>query len=534
MWPIILIGAAVFLLLIVVSICAYPVVCAIIVMACKKYQTIVTSMVLLFTMALYLFACYALENALDNWCYSLYAGIVSTPACLFWCIGVDALSDWSESETLQYNKLTIPLLTFLTSTIFALEGLLRITNVCSMHWLSLNRLSSIYSKDLYGYYDGFEYAGFLLLTASIVSMAFIAVHFISTLNSRKKILKKEKQAQKFKDEIIQKVKDDYDSLLTSDPSGEESLIQLYSDFCQTFCTALQASDENSQLFVDYESFNDIKVSYKVLKLTSKNRIYFIYPVGIVVKYLKSVHYEYIRFEKSTLSMFTERRTIYQALPGDIKPLLQTWRVTRQDGRPDLRYKDNSPRYVYMFGVIHINKVLYLHTPYVKHAKSVELAFNVMCSQMTILKVQNQEEKKPVLQDTSPQQISNEKTKPSTNITTWAEEAQDISIDCPHTLEECFCALVNKRGFEIFSKESLAAIISTQYKETDISEYKEIIEQMVRNDYFSQFADLGKQNDFTVYNVSGSFGRTHKLNTAKCLFVTQSFVSAIKKYNSSKK
>ena len=535
MWPFILLGLVIGLIIIAISVCAYPVICATIVMSCKKYQAITTSIILLFTLALYLFACYALEDAFDNWCYSVYVGIVSTPAVLFICTGVEDPFAWPESETIIHNKVTIPLLSVITSLFFTIEGYLRMTGSLSLHWLLQNHWQINYPSEFYRYYnDEFTHAGILLFGLSIISIGFIFINRLIHNKEHKELRKKERDVKEAWNSIIQKVKDDYNYLLTSDPIDEENLIQLYSDFCQAFSSALETSDEKSKVSISYESFSELNISHQFLKITRLKREFYVYPVGIITKSANGA-YEYLRIEKSTLSMFKERRTAPSNIYSDIKPVRETWTHTCLDGSPDLRYKNNRKICWFEYGVIHINNVLYLRTPYVNKAKSVELAFNVMFSQITMMRVQNgQKQKDNELHENKVMSIENTTSKACTNpVSSNTKYNTQIKLGNPQTLEECFLAIVNKHGLDFICKGSLDGVIDNQCSEINISEHKEIIKKMTEANYFDQFSDISMQNDFAFYNASNAFARSHKLNSSKCLFVTQSFVSAIKKYNCSK-
>lgn len=536
-------GLVIGLIIIAISVCAYPVICATIVMSCKKYQAITTSIILLFTLALYLFACYALEDAFDNWCYSVYVGIVSTPAVLFICTGVEDPFAWPESETIIHNKVTIPLLSFVTSLFFAIEGYLRTTNSLSLHWLLLNHWQTCNSHEYYQYYyDHFNYAGILLLGLSIMSIGFIFVNSMrndikqgkTRKKERKILLKKEKDEKESLNLTSKKLNDDYKTLIsTSEPSDIDSLIRLYSDFCQVFYSALKNADEKSKISICYESFDNLNLSYNVLKIKTPKKMYYVYPVGIVAKSTMGT-YEYIRMEKSTISMYKEERTSSRNYWGDIKPIREVWLHTRQDGSPDLRYKNNKVSW-YEYGVIQLNKEIYLHTPYINKAKSVELAFNAMFSRITTMRTQNIHVQKDIVLEKYNATHSTNTTFNSRSITVSSSTEHHTEIkECnPQTLEECFLAIINKHGLDFICKGSLDGVIDNLCSEINISEHKEIIKKMTEANYFDQFSDISMQNDFAFYNASNSFARSHKLNSSKCLFVTQSFVSAIKKYNCSK-
>ena len=139
MGPFIIIALIILLILIVISVFAYPIICANIAIASKRFNGIVTGFLLLITIALYLFACKSLEDSLDNWCYSVYAGIVLTPIFLYIGTGLEEPSKWLESgEKAQHSKITIPILTLLTSSLFTIEGVFRMAHSYSVHRLLNN------------------------------------------------------------------------------------------------------------------------------------------------------------------------------------------------------------------------------------------------------------------------------------------------------------------------------------------------------------------------------------------------------------
>ena len=122
MGPFIIIAIIILLVLVVLSVCAYPFICAMIVTNCKRFKEIVTGILLILTIAFYLLACTNLERAFDNWCYSVYAGIVLTPIVLYFCTGLEEPGKWPDNgETPLHQKIVIPLITFITSSLFAIE-----------------------------------------------------------------------------------------------------------------------------------------------------------------------------------------------------------------------------------------------------------------------------------------------------------------------------------------------------------------------------------------------------------------------------
>ena len=198
MGPFILIGLALFLILIVLSVCAYPFICACIAVASKKYKGIATGILLLLTVAAYMFACTTLEYPLDDWCYSVYAGIVLTPVVLYICTGVEDPSNWLENlEEVKHHTKTIPILTTIASSLFAIEGIMRMTNSYSIHRLLNTGWTSPSDESFWFYSDAFQYAGALFLSVSIISASFIGISFI---NYYKKY--KHNQVEKLKKRLL--------------------------------------------------------------------------------------------------------------------------------------------------------------------------------------------------------------------------------------------------------------------------------------------------------------------------------------------
>lgn len=108
----------------------------------------------------------------------------------------------------------------------------------------------------------------------------------------------------------------------------------------------------------------------------------------------------------------------------------------------------------------------------------------------------------------------------------------VDIENPKTLEECFIVIIRKHGSDIIKENNLVSIISS-YKEVDISDYKNIFDGMVDDNFLNQFIDPKKQNDFALFNLTTSYARQKKVNSQKALFITQALVNAIKKINQCK-
>lgn len=105
--------------------------------------------------------------------------------------------------------------------------------------------------------------------------------------------------------------------------------------------------------------------------------------------------------------------------------------------------------------------------------------------------------------------------------------QCIEDNSPETLEECFCDIILKRGTDILKDNSLLYILSSLYKDLDLSEYEDVITVMAKENFLCQFVEQSKQNDFALYNISSSFAHKQKINSQKCLIVTQALVNALK-------
>ena len=105
--------------------------------------------------------------------------------------------------------------------------------------------------------------------------------------------------------------------------------------------------------------------------------------------------------------------------------------------------------------------------------------------------------------------------------------QYIAGNSPKTLEECFCDIILKRGTDILKDKNIFNVMSSLYKELDISEYKDILTEMSKENHLYQFVEPNKQKDFVLYNLSSSFAHKQKINSQKCLYVTQALVNALK-------
>lgn len=538
MWPFILLGLAIFLILIVLSVCIYPYICAVILVALKKIKTPVTIALLMLTTALYFFACTVLEGAFNDWCYSVYAGIALTPITLFVCAGVDNMKNWPENnESIKHNTSTIPLLTSLSSITLMLEGILRMANGSSAHTLLNNGLRSSDEYSFWYYHDDFHYAGILLFLISIVS-AFIMIY--CSYDSRRTRMrelqdKKEKEAriEGALNEISQSLSKDIESLesLPSDSKFKRELLNNYESFCKSLESALDCSDEKSQVTYKQDYFTEVSASHQAFIITIRNKSYYLYPVGLVVKSSQD-NYRYIPFGRKTCSFSTEEITKQTALPSTIKPLRQYWLHTCRDGSPDLRYRYNPKTFVYAYGVIHLDNLKF-HLSQVSIANAVAKAYKCLYYSLMQLKQESHSTSKltSVIQN-KPQEESiqheiNEKNNPPTHAT--KVEIRDERNDRrPQNLEECFYDIIKNRGDKVLQEESLYHILITSYKDVDISDYKDVVDKMSKEYYFYQFTEPKKQNDFALYNISNTFAHKNRLNAQQCLHITQMLVAAIKK------
>lgn len=535
MWPFILIGLIIYLILIAISVCIYPFICAGIASASKRFSGLVTGLLLLLTLALYLFACTTLENSFDNWCYSVYAGVALTPIFLYFSTGLEEPGKWPESGVkARHDKITIPILTFLASSIFTVEGVLRMAHSYSAHRI-LNFGWGESDVDSYRfYYEEFHYAGGLLFFISLFSALVIGTSFYSSFREyRRKLAAEEKKKIRIERDINEAtrcLKADSDLLMSFDSQLVEEIILCYNEFCQKIIDALKSSDEKKNFSFEYKVFNNIETSYKVLLLTNKSCSYFFYPMGIVRRDSNDA-YKYIRNGSDTVSVSILKKNRRDALPSDIQPISQYWQHSCLDGTPDLRYKYNAKTYIYEYGRLSIASLV-LHVFRVNSAKDVVSTYNKLYSYISQLKQQKRIKKENALlaEKVSTSNAITENKESVTTVKLSAEtktEKEHVVIDNPKTLEECFSVIILQHGMEMLKDNKLVGIISS-YKDVDISEYKDVFEGMVSNDFLYQFTEPGKQNDFALYNLSSSFARQKKVSAQRVLFITQALVSAIKK------
>lgn len=535
MWPFILIGLIIYLILIAISVCIYPFICAGIASASKRFSGLVTGLLLLLTLALYLFACTTLENSFDNWCYSVYAGVALTPIFLYFSTGLEEPGKWPESGVkARHDKITIPILTFLASSIFTVEGVLRMAHSYSAHRI-LNFGWGESDVDSYRfYYEEFHYAGGLLFFISLFSALVIGTSFYSSFREyRRKLAAEEKKKIRIERDINEAtrcLKADSDLLMSFDSQLVEEIILCYNEFCQKIIDALKSSDEKKNFSFEYKVFNNIETSYKVLLLTNKSCSYFFYPMGIVRRDSNDA-YKYIRNGSDTVSVSILKKNRRDALPSDIQPISQYWQHSCLDGTPDLRYKYNAKTYIYEYGRLSIASLV-LHVFRVNSAKDVVSTYNKLYSYISQLKQQKRNKKENALlaEKVTTSNAITENKESVTTVKLSAEtktEKEHAVIDNPKTLEECFSVIILQHGMEMLKDNKLVGIISS-YKDVDISEYKDVLEGMVSNDFLYQFTEPGKQNDFALYNLSSSFARQKKVSAQRVLFITQALVSAIKK------
>lgn len=535
MWPFILIGLIIYLILIAISVCIYPFICAGIASASKRFSGLVTGLLLLLTLALYLFACTTLESSFDNWCYSVYAGVALTPIFLYFSTGLEEPGKWPESGVkARHDKITIPILTFLASSIFTVEGVLRMAHSYSAHRI-LNFGWGESDVDSYRfYYEEFHYAGGLLFFISLFSALVIGTSFYSSFREyRRKLAAEEKKKIRIERDINEAtrcLKADSDLLMSFDSQLVEEIILCYNEFCQKIIDALQSSDEKKNFSFEYKVFNNIETSYKVLLLTNKSCSYFFYPMGIVRRDSNDA-YKYIRNGSDTVSVSILKKNRRDALPSDIQPISQYWQHSCLDGTPDLRYKYNAKTYIYEYGRLSIASLV-LHVFRVNSAKDVVSTYNKLYSYISQLKQQKRIKKENALlaEKVTTSNAITENKESVTTVKLSAEtktEKEHVVIDNPKTLEECFSVIILQHGMEMLKDNKLVGIISS-YKDVDISEYKDVLEGMVSNDFLYQFIEPGKQNDFALYNLSSSFARQKKVSAQRVLFITQALVSAIKK------
>lgn len=342
----------------------------------KGYKEIVTGILLLLTITFYLFACMNLEYAFDNWCYSVYAGIVLTPITLYFCAGLEGFGKSPKNgKTYLRQRIVVPLMTFLTSLLFTIEGCLRMAHSFSAHKMIKSGWDNIGDTWWY-YYENFHYAGSLLFFVSLISALFIGISFFNGYKAyRHKLVVKAEKKSKIEGKI-------------------NSVIQrLKTDDAQLMAFDTHQCDESAQINVKMK--NNIKKVPSVEKVTTSNDI------------------------------IDNKNNVQQ--------------VDDVDKKPNQCIEDNSPE----------------------------------------------------------------------------------------TLEECFCDIILKRGTDILKDNSLLYILSSLYKDLDLSEYEDVITVMTKENFLCQFVEQSKQNDFALYNISSSFAHKQKINSQKCLIVTQALVNALK-------
>lgn len=530
MGPFIIIALLIYLVLIVISVCAYPFICATIATVCRRFKGIETGILLMLTIALYLYACTTLEHSLDNWCYSVYAGVVLTPIVLFISTGLEEPGKWPESEEkVKHSKITTPILTFLTSSLFTIEGVLRMADSYSLHKM-------VNYNSYWSYHDVFQYAGSLLFFVSLFSALIIGFSLFSNYKNNRRELaiaaEKKSRIEKEVNEVINNLKADSELLMSFESKQVDEAILYYNAFCQKIVAALESSDEKIKMSFEYKSFNNLDTTYKVLLLSNRSIRYYFYPMGIVFKNHKD-SYNYIPNEKTTVNLKTEHKSKKDSLPYDVQPVHQFWQHSCRDGSPDLRYKYNPKTYVYEYGILRVSELI-LHVFRINTAKDVVNAYNKMYSYISQLKQQKHNEKMNTL---SEEKVTASIIMPENkeNITK-AEQPKDnkkaklqIEIKNPRTLEECFSVIISKCGTDILKDNKLVSIISS-FKEVDVSEYKDVMDEMVSDNFLYQFIEPRKQNDFALYNLSSSYARQKKVSTQRVLFITQALVNAIKIYN----
>lgn len=539
----ILLALVVFLILIVLSVCVYPCICAIIALASKKYNVVVTAVLLILTIALYIFACTTLEHEIDSWCYSVYAGIVLTPIVLYVCTGVvEPIKMLENGESPFHSKPIIPILIFFTSLLFTVEGWLRMTHTNSIH-LIVNNGMNVLERDSYlFYYDEFQYAGALLFFVSVVMTLYVGISLVIHRKKYKRILeeeaiKKAKIERSVEDVTLQLTKgcecftdSPYDSKQVND------VLLSYNEFCKAFVSAIQCSDEKNSISIRYESFKGIDPGVKPLLLSTNKGFYYVYPMGLIIKG-KDDTYRYMSFDRNYISISTEQKTKDRAPSDELQPIRQYWLHMCRDGSPDLRYKYNPKKYVYEYRVLCMDN-LKINVWRVDTATPLLSAYQKMYSNLCDLRTAWNRCQKEI-QSTS-KAIENVIEESFSTIKPVTEGKDDIkkkhteSVVSPQTIEECFSDIIQKRGDVILKDKSLVRIIATQYKDVDISEYIETMEKMASEDFYFQFTALNCQNDFALYNISGSFARNNKLNPQKCLYIANALVAAIKLNNKTPK
>lgn len=542
MWLFLLIAFLIYLILIILSALVYPFICVSIAAACKRYQGKVTGTLLLLTIVLYLFACTTLENYLDNWCYSVYVGIVLTPISLYYCTGLrDSCTRQESGDKPLRGNFSIPIFTFFTSLLFALEGIMRMANSNSIHML-LNKASVSSNVDGYwSYYDNFQNAGSILFFVSLSSALLIGIRFFIYYKEYQRQLtvevEKKKRIEGDINRITQKLERDFDLLASLGYRQEEKVLLYYNSFCEKIIDALKYSDENVDLSYEYRSFNNIDSPNKVLLISNTKISFYFFPTGIVYKNTSNM-YRYIPLGKMTVSMKTKQITKNNFLPNDVRPIHQFWQHTCRDGSPDLRYNCNPMNLVYKYALLTLGD-LTLHVYRVNTAKDVVSAYNKMRSSIAQYKVQKRF--KMYKYHDKMNALQNEKNSVSDNIIGNMEVVQEVKqsedvetltqyniVANPKTLEDCFYHIILKSGKHVLKDKNLVNLISTSYNEVDIKEYKDVLERMVCDNFLYQFIEEDNQNDFALFNLTSSFARQKKVNVQKSLLITQALVSAIKR------
>ena len=536
MGPFILIALAILLILIVLSVCVYPFICARIAIAGKRYNGIVTALLLLITLAAYIFACTTLEHTLNDWCYSAYAGIVLTPVVLYICTGVEDPDNWLGSgEKVQHKKITIPLLTLIVSLLFAIEGVMRMTHSYSIHCLLRYGWPNPVGEGFGFYSEEFKYAGVLLFIISLLSVLFIGSSFFIFYKEYKRNLAAElEKKSRIVGEILnvtQRLKADNALMKTFDAHQINDVGAYYNIFCKTIRAALDSSDERMEYSLEYSSFNEISTCFKTLLLKKGNNSFYFYPMAVVIKKNNEV-YKYIPIGSSVVSLKTEKKNLKRAIPGDVLPAQQTWLHSCIDGSRDLRYSYNPRIYIYEYGILCISEMT-LHVYRMESAKDVVSAYNNLYSCINHINVIKQSGiKKYSLKEKVDISINTLENKEENKNVEQVDEVtipdQHIAFNPPITLEDCLCDLIRKRGVDILKDKNLVNCLTSMYKEVDITEYKDVLKRMASESFLYQFIEAKKQNDFVFYNISNDFARKHKLSVQKSLFITQAFVKAIKK------
>ena len=269
----------------------------------------------------------------------------------------------------------------------------------------------------------------------------------------------------------------------------------------------------------------------MLFLSNSRRQYYIYPMGIVVYNLNET-YKFLSIDDYTVSLKRKQKNRDTPLPGNIQPIRQSWLHSCVDGSCDLRYSYNPCTYIYEYGILSIAGLI-LNVFNLDKAKDVVNAHNELYSSVSqARKFNNRPSKRTVSSKdrSSTMQVigNNQEQSQNPERKEIEEQKHNYTIDNPQTLEECFYNIIQRRDTDILKDKSLVAIITSTYKEVDITEYKDVMEKMVSESFLYQFIEADKQNDFTLYNLSNDFARKQKLNVQKSLFITQALVNAIKK------